>query len=61
MNLDDKRKSEFAYFIWQSEGEPSGQEIRHWEMACKLAEAESSTPPVHISTEGKNKNDSTDA
>lgn len=46
MNVVDKRVREFAYQIWQSEGEPEGQEMRHWVMACKLAEAERSAPPV---------------
>jgi len=48
MEIDKQRISEFAYQIWQSEGEPQGQEERHWEMARKLAEAESSAPPVHV-------------
>jgi len=48
MDIDKQRISEFAYQIWQSEGEPQGQEERHWEMARKLAEAESSAPPVHV-------------
>lgn len=48
MDLDEKRISDFAYYIWQSEGEPEGEEMRHWEMARKLAEAESSSPPVHV-------------
>jgi hypothetical protein len=39
MNVDEKRISEFAYQIWQSEGEPEGEE---------LAEAESSSSPVHV-------------
>jgi hypothetical protein len=48
MDIDEKRINEFAYQIWQSEGEPEGQEERHWEMARKLAEAESNSPPVHV-------------
>ena len=48
MDIEEKRISEFAYHIWQSEGEPEGEEARHWEMARKLAEAESSAPPVHV-------------
>jgi len=48
MNVDEKRISEFAYQIWQSEGEPEGEELRHWEIASKLAEAESSSSPVHV-------------
>lgn len=37
MNLNENRVREFAYQIWESEGRPHGQHIRHWEMACKLA------------------------
>lgn len=48
MDIDEKRISEFAYHIWQSEGEPEGEEARHWEMARTLAEAESNAPPVHV-------------
>lgn len=44
MSTDDKRVREFAYQIWESEGKPEGQEARHWEMACKLAEAEALAP-----------------
>jgi hypothetical protein len=40
MTIDEQRIREFAYQIWESEGKPAGQEDRHWEMACKLAEAE---------------------
>ncbi|MFJ2689263.1 DUF2934 domain-containing protein [Pseudomonas sp. NPDC087336] len=44
MSTNDKRIREFAYQIWESEGKPEGQEARHWEMACKLAEAEALAP-----------------
>ncbi len=44
MSTDDKRIREFAYQIWESEGKPTGQEERHWEMARKLAEAEALAP-----------------
>jgi alpha-beta hydrolase superfamily lysophospholipase len=44
MSTDEKRVREFAYQIWESEGKPEGQEARHWEMARKLAEAETLTP-----------------
>ncbi|PMZ86512.1 MULTISPECIES: DUF2934 domain-containing protein [unclassified Pseudomonas] len=44
MSTDEKRIREFAYQIWESEGKPEGQEARHWEMACKLAEAEALAP-----------------
>lgn len=40
MSADEQRIREFAYQIWESEGKPSGQEARHWEMARKLAESE---------------------
>jgi hypothetical protein len=39
MNINEHRIREFAYQIWESEGRPNGQEGRHWQMACKLAEA----------------------
>lgn len=42
MSADEQRIREFAYQIWQSEGCPEGQDVRHWEMACKLVEAERS-------------------
>jgi len=44
MSIEEKRVREFAYQIWESEGKPEGQEARHWEMARKLAEAESLAP-----------------
>ncbi|MGA4635999.1 DUF2934 domain-containing protein [Pseudomonas solani] len=40
MSADEQRIREFAYQIWESEGKPSGQDARHWEMARKLAESE---------------------
>jgi hypothetical protein len=43
MSVDEKRIREFAYQIWESEGRPEGQEARHWEMACSLANAEAGT------------------
>lgn len=44
MSADEKRISEFAHQIWESEGRPHGQHDRHWEMATKLAEAEALAP-----------------
>lgn len=41
MNINESRVREFAYQIWESEGKPHGQAMRHWEMACKLAETQS--------------------
>ena len=43
MNLNENRVREFAYQIWESEGRPHGQDVRHWEMACKLAANQSMT------------------
>lgn len=40
MTLDEQRIREFAFQIWESEGRPVGQQERHWQMACKLAQAE---------------------
>jgi hypothetical protein len=42
MNAHEQRIREFAHQIWESEGCPIGHEYRHWEMACKLAEAPAS-------------------
>ena len=44
MSNNEKRIREFAYQIWESEGQPEGQEARHWEMAHKLAQAEALAP-----------------
>jgi hypothetical protein len=39
---------ELAYQIWESEGKPQGRAVRHWELACELAETEIDgyVPPV---------------
>ncbi|MBC2688656.1 MULTISPECIES: DUF2934 domain-containing protein [Pseudomonas] len=50
MSTDEKRVREFAYQIWESEGQPQGQEARHWEMARKLAEAEALAPAKPVKT-----------
>ncbi|GAB2561849.1 DUF2934 domain-containing protein [Dyella jejuensis] len=34
------RISEIAHSIWESEGRPSDQALRHWQMAEKLVQAE---------------------
>ena len=54
MSTDDKRIREFAYQIWESEGQPDGQEERHWEMARKLAEAEALAPKKPPKAAGSN-------
>jgi hypothetical protein len=43
MNIQHHRIREYAYHIWQSEGMPEGQQQRHWEMACKLVDGNSTT------------------
>ena len=53
MSTDEKRIREFAYQIWESEGKPEGQEARHWEMACKLAEAEALAPKKPVKAAAK--------
>lgn len=40
MKVNERRVSELAYQIWESEGRPEGQQDRHWRMARSLAEAE---------------------
>lgn len=45
MSHDDTRIREFAYQIWESEGRPEDQQARHWEMAVKLATAETLATP----------------
>lgn len=44
MSADEKRISELAHQIWETEGKPHGQDARHWEMARKLAESEALAP-----------------
>lgn len=55
MSTDEKRIREFAYQIWESEGQPEGQEARHWEMARKLAEAEALAPSKPATAKAKPK------
>jgi hypothetical protein len=35
-----RRTRELARQIWEAEGRPDGQELRHWGMAERLVEAE---------------------
>lgn len=35
----DERIRELAHRIWESEGRPQGQQMRHWQMATRLIEA----------------------
>lgn len=50
MNPHEQQIREFAHQIWESEGCPVGHEYRHWEMACKLAEAQRNTFPGEQAT-----------
>jgi len=36
----DARIRQLAREIWQAEGRPDGQELRHWAMAQRLVDAE---------------------
>ncbi|MES2822352.1 MAG: DUF2934 domain-containing protein [Pseudomonadota bacterium] len=49
MNTQHHRIREYAYQIWQSEGMPEGQQQRHWEMACKLANGNGPATPEDAS------------
>ncbi len=39
----EQRIRELAHHIWESEGCPTGQELRHWYAASRLVEAEESS------------------
>ena len=39
----EQRIRELAHHIWEAEGRPSGQELRHWYAATRLVEAEDSS------------------
>ena len=39
----EQRIRELAHHIWEAEGCPSGQELRHWYAATRLVEAEDSS------------------
>jgi DUF2934 family protein len=38
-NEHEQRVRELAHHIWESEGCPQGEEVRHWAMAERLIEA----------------------
>lgn len=42
-----RRISEIAHRIWESEGCPAGQALRHWQMAEKLLLAEEKQAALH--------------
>src|SRR5690606_21447695 len=37
MNINEEEVRKHAYQIWESEGRPQDQALRHWEMAQKIA------------------------
>lgn len=44
--------SELAYYLWVSEGMPSGQSDKHWQLATKMvAEQKSGVAASKISTD----------
>lgn len=40
MSSREERIRELAHRIWETEGRPEGQALRHWNMAERLVEAE---------------------
>ncbi|WP_349616939.1 DUF2934 domain-containing protein [Azotobacter salinestris] len=40
MSLDEERIRERAYRLWEAEGCPEGQEMKHWREACEQIQAE---------------------
>lgn len=44
MDIDEATIRELAQAIWDVEGRPEGQEVRHWEMATRLAESAAMAP-----------------
>lgn len=44
MNVDEESVRQLAQLIWETEGQPEGQQSRHWEMATKLAESAAMAP-----------------
>lgn len=40
MNGENVRIQEAAYYLWESEGRPAGQEARHWELAQQMLSAD---------------------
>jgi hypothetical protein len=44
---------ELAYYIWVSEGKPSGQSDKHWHLASKMvAEQKNKNTPTLMKTKG---------
>lgn len=39
---ENVRIQETAYYLWESEGQPTGQEKRHWELARQMVSADDS-------------------
>jgi hypothetical protein len=44
MSVDEEAIRQLAQLIWETEGKPAGQEVRHWDMATRLAESAAMAP-----------------
>ncbi len=44
MSVDEEAIRQLAQLIWETEGKPEGQEVRHWDMATRLAESAAMAP-----------------
>ena len=53
MDTRDDRIREIAYFIWQEEGRPPGQQERHWRMAESALEQEEGAEAERKIVEGE--------
>lgn len=42
----DVRIQETAYYLWESEGQPAGQDKRHWELAQQMLSANESPASI---------------
>jgi hypothetical protein len=45
-NDHEQLTRELAHHIWESEGCPQGEELRHWQMAERLLEASAAKAPT---------------
>lgn len=49
---DEHEIRELAYYLWVTEGKPSGQSDRHWQIAAKMAaEQKHGDPGAKTSTD----------
>lgn len=54
-SITEDRVRKLAYQIWEAEGRPHGQDLRHWEMAQVLAISPTVKTPVRIRQTGEQK------